>query len=331
MVGNGSPKDKREAPMAEPSTEYSPPRIEAPYATYSPLQLQSLGENGQNTSPYFLANTYNSPTPTPSNLGSDLSGYDVQTLQKLEQCGNEIGSDLSQSVSGDNGAYKFGNQHNAANIYGIPAPKLSAFNRLTSGSESFEFLEPQQRDPYYGNAASASPNRFFEYLNGRKLPTLGSNIPANYATGAKDLGQHTQPFYDIKDAPAASLRNSKPVASTSENLLGKPASYIGEQYSHSSFRPSYFLGSSFVSSKSDYQPTATSVGTGNQHLTSSSQYSPLQTRLYRPPVTAKLTPNLQLPNHAMKPIITQYGVPYNIFYAQNEPRAKAFKLPFSNS
>lgn len=325
MIENGSPKSKREAPMAEPSTEYLPPRIEAPYATYSPVQ--SLGENGQNTSPYYLANTYNSPLPTSLNFGSDLNNYGVETLQSLKQRGIEIGNDLSQSVSGHNDAYAYSNLHNAANIYENSALRLSPFNRL-SGSESFDFVGPQQTDPYYGNAASASPNRFVEYINGPKQSALDSSSPLNYANGVKGLGYYTQPV--VSDAHAAPLKNSKPVALISSNLLRKPSSF-GEQDSQSSFRPSYFLGSSFVSSTNDYQPLLTSLGTGNQHLTSSNPYSSTETRVYLPPVTTKLTPNHQLSNYAMKPISTSYGVPDNIFYARNEPRAKVFKLPFRHS
>lgn len=43
---------KREAPMAEPSTEYLPPRLEAPYATYQPI----LAGNPHQTS--FYQNAY---------------------------------------------------------------------------------------------------------------------------------------------------------------------------------------------------------------------------------------------------------------------------------
>lgn len=319
MIGRDSPKGKREAPMAEPSTEYLPPRIEAPYATYSPVQFQSLGENGQNTSPYYLANTYNSPAPTSLDFGSDFNNYGAEALQSLEQRGNEIGSELSQSVSGPNAAYAYGNLHNAANIYGNSSPHLSTFNRLSS-TETFDSVRPQQTDPYYGNAASASPNRFVEYINGPKQSVLGSSTsPPNYATGVKGLGYYTQPPFDAHESP---LRNSKPVALTSANLLRKPSSSsIGEQDSQSSFRPSYFLGSSFVSTTSDYQPSLTSLGTGNQHLTSSTQYSPTQTRVYLPPVTRKFVPNHQLSNYATKPISTSYGIPDNIFYTRNDPRA----------
>lgn len=331
VIGKGSLKGKREAPMAEPSTEYLPPRIEAPYATYSPVHLQSLGENGQNTSPYYLPNTYNSPAATSLNFVSDFNNYGVEALQNLEQRGNEIGSDMSQSVSGPSSAYAYGNLHNVANIYGNSAPHLSAFNRL-SGSET-DFVGPRQRDPYYGNAASASPNRFVEYnsvINGPKQSVSGSSTsPPNYATGVKGLGYYTQPVSDAHESP---LRNSKPVALTSANLSRKPSSsFIGEQDSQSSFRPSYFLGSSFVSSTSNYQPSLTSLGTGNQHLTSSTQYSPTQTRVYLPPVTTKLVPNHQLSNYATKPISTSYGIPDNIFYNRNDPRAKVFQLPFSHS
>lgn len=327
MIEKGPSKGKREAPMAEPSTEYLPPRIEAPYATYSPVQLQSLGENGQNTSPYYLPNAYNSPTPTSLNFGSNFNNYGVESLQSFEQRGNEIGSDFSQSVSENNGAYAYGNLHNAADIYGNSGLHLSEFNRL-SGYNSFDFEGSQQRNPYYGNAVSASPNRFVEYIKGPKQSTVGSSSPPNYATGVKGLGYYTQPVSDVDAAP---LRNSKPVALTSPNLLRKPSSFIGEQDSQSTFRPSYFLGSSFVSTTSDYQPSLTSLGTVNQHLTSSSQNSPTETRVYLPPVTTKFSPNHQLSHYASKPISTSYGIPDNIFYTRNEPRAKVFKLPFTHS
>lgn len=326
MVGKASPKGKREAPMAEPSTEYLPPRIEAPYATYSPIQLQKLGENGQNTSTYYLANTYDSPTPTSLNFGSDFNNYGFETLQSLEQRGNEIGSDLSQSVSGHSSTYADGSLHNAANLYGNSATHLSAFNRL-SNSESFDYVRPQQKDPYYGNAASASPNRFVEYITGQKQSTLGSSSPPNYATGVKGLGYYTQPVSDEHIAP---LRNSKPVALTPTNILRKPPFFTGEQDGQSSFRPSYFLGSSFVLPTSEYQASLTSLGTGNQHLTSSSQYSPMQTRVYLPPVTRNFLPNHQLTNYAKKPISLSYGIRDNDFYFRNEPKATVLKLPFSH-
>lgn len=331
-------KGKREAPMAEPSTEYLPPRIEAPYATYSPVQLQSLGEGAQQPPSFYFSNSYNSPTNAAANFGPNINHY---ALPPLEHSGNDIGNGLSQSVSSFNDAYNYGGLNNAANIYGNAATHLSRFNRLnepdlygnsnTNGYSDFK-SDSKNNSPYYGNVPYSSPNGFnIGFSNGPISSALTSSNPPSYAVGVKGLGHYTQPV-PVSNLHTNPLKNSRPVALTAANALRKPPSFIGEANSQSSFRPSFFLGSSYVSSTSDYsQPSLTSLGTTNQYIPPSNQFIATQTRNYLSPVMSAFTNNNQLPiNYATKPPGTSYGIPDAFVYARNEPKATVYRLPFAH-
>lgn len=339
-------KGKREAPMAEPSTEYLPPRLEAPYATYSPVQLQSLGESAQHQNAYYLSNPFVPPTAAVPSFGADYSNYGVDTLPSLEHNGNDIGNSLSQSVSNFNDVYDYGRLNNAGSIYGNSPAHLSTFNRLSqadfygnslnnrypglkSGSNQFSQPGSQFGDSYYGNAAFATPNGFNGgYSNDPTSSALTSNGPPSYAAGVKGLGHYTQPV-PVSQLHTNPLKNSRPIALTSANLARKPSPF-GDSNSQGSFRPSYFLGSSYVTSTSDYnQPSLTSLGTGNQYIPPSNQYLPSQSREYLPPATAGFTNNHQLPlNYATKPPGTSYGIPETLVYTRNEGKASVYRIPF---
>lgn len=83
-------KEKREAPMAEPSTDYTPPRLEAPYATYSPLLAN---ENAPQAS-YYQSSPFNQGPTTPSaDVPYEYSRYTgVIPLPPVD--GNDLGNGL---------------------------------------------------------------------------------------------------------------------------------------------------------------------------------------------------------------------------------------------
>lgn len=101
---NGA-KGKREAPMAEPSTDYLPPRLEAPYATYQPITVGATipqTQYYQQQSPYSQQSAGASGSSGPIGPISpvsqvpvyDYGRYGVVPLQNLDN--NDISNDLSQ-------------------------------------------------------------------------------------------------------------------------------------------------------------------------------------------------------------------------------------------
>lgn len=355
-------KGKREAPMAEPSPEFLPPRLEAPYATYSPVQLQSLGESGQQQSSFYHSNAYNTPIGGAPSYGSEFGNYGGdESLSALEQIGNDIGNEngngngLGQTVSNFNDAYNYGHLNNAANAYGNSASHLSTFNRLSQSNNIYnsnnenpnhnrfsgfknrpqnQFTPTSSRynDPYYGNAAFVNPNEF----NGRfpSNPThssLISNGPPSYAAGVKGLGHFTHPTSSLHTHP---LKNSRPIALTSANLR-KPSSFGSDANGQNSFRPSYFLGSSFEPSNdfNQPQPQLTSLGTGNQYHSPQAQYLTSQPQEFnlQQDISNFGAKYQTSASFITKPQATAYGVPETYIYTRNEPRASVFRVPFGRS
>lgn len=148
-------KGKREAPMAEPSTEYLPPRLEAPYATFQPL---TVNHGGAPQPSYFQQSAFNQqspfndppsfneqspfnqppsgqpvgppvgpPAPAPAYEYSRFAG--VIPLQGIDN--NELGNGINQepynnnpgppyfnNVYGVSGAYTEGNSYGGVNSYG---------------------------------------------------------------------------------------------------------------------------------------------------------------------------------------------------------------------
>lgn len=131
MSDDNVAKGKREAPMAEPSTEYLPPRLEAPYATYQPIlaggtvpQTVFYQQNPYNQqSPFSQQNPYNqqnsfnqvSSTAAPAYEYNRYAG--VIPLQTVDN--NDLGNGLHpgppyNSNAGLNSGY--GNRNTNANF-----------------------------------------------------------------------------------------------------------------------------------------------------------------------------------------------------------------------
>lgn len=143
---NNGGKGKREAPMAEPSTDYTPPRLEAPYATYSPLiasanapqasYYQSPPFNQGATAPAapYEYNRYTGVIPLPAD-GNDLgNGIKPYGLSPTPFNGGRNAFGNNNGFNGNNG---FGNNnnngYNAGN--GFNGANYGAFNKFGQNSQ----------------------------------------------------------------------------------------------------------------------------------------------------------------------------------------------------
>lgn len=154
-------KGKREAPMAEPSTDYTPPRLEAPYATYSPLLA-----NGNSPQSYYQSSSFSQQGPTTPAVPYEYNRYTgVIPLPSVD--GNDLGNGL-----------KPGPPYN--DVYGLQPP---AFNGNLPGRNAFN-----QNNGYGGfgnnngyNAANVGPgyDAFNKYNN--------QNAPGQHATSYAQL------------------------------------------------------------------------------------------------------------------------------------------------
>lgn len=110
-------KGKREAPMAEPSTEYLPPRLEAPYATYQPI----LAGSNSAQQGFYQQSPFNqiaaTPAPAPAYEYSRYAG--VLPLQTVDN--NDLGNGLHPGPPysgrfGSNGGYANANANANGNF-----------------------------------------------------------------------------------------------------------------------------------------------------------------------------------------------------------------------
>lgn len=270
-------KGKREAPMAEPSTEYLPPRLEAPYATYQPIVV---GASAQHTS------FYQSPTPAPA-PAYEYSRYtgvlplhtvDTNELGNGQYPGPPYGSQHLNGGFGNNnnnnnnirgggssaygGFIKYG--QNAQANYASNYAQSNGFGQSLSVYNANEYdNNAPQLDQYstikensFGNPNSGFDNSFYgnpSFNTENKYPSsaaLQSNEPV-YAAGIKGLRHYTQsgPVTNLNTQP---LKNSRPVALQPAHLARKPPSFLSSEPRNPNFRPSFLLGSSVLSSTPDY-------------------------------------------------------------------------------
>lgn len=293
---------KREAPMAEPSVEYLPPRLEAPYATYQPILA---GGSVPHTSFYQSptpSSFYQSPTPSSfyqSSAPSSAPAYEynrftgVQSLSPVES--NDLGNgqhpgppynnnqysnggfsnNNNNNVRGGNSAYggftKYGqnSQANFATNYALGNGFGQSLNVYENNAPNFDQYSTLKENSF-GNPGSGFDNSFYgnpSFSTENKYPTsaaLVSNEPA-YAAGVKGLRHYTQSA-PVSNLNTQTFKNSRPTALQPAHLARKPPSFLSEAR-NPNFRPSFLLGSSVLSSTPDYnQPTLTSLGTSNQYL-----------------------------------------------------------------
>lgn len=93
--------EKREAPMAEPSTDYTPPRLEAPYATYSPL----LANENAPQAAYYQSTTFNNGPTTPSDSPAYEYNRYVGVIPLPPVDGNDLGNGLKPGPPYNNAPY----------------------------------------------------------------------------------------------------------------------------------------------------------------------------------------------------------------------------------
>lgn len=307
---NVNNKGKREAPMAEPSTEYVPPRIEAPYATFSPLQ--SLGENIPQAS-YFLSNSYGIPS--------------AQTPYFDRNPANEPnGNDLGQGLNPPPQPYN--------NIYDGPIPQYANVIPLeTAGSnsasynnypnnypnyEGFPVFKNEPNQKFAQSSATFFGNPSFGVSNGSpSTAALVSNQPS-YATTTKGLGYYASPQNLESKYYSQGIKNNRPVALQPAHLQRKQPSFLTDNQHQNSFRPSFFLGSSTLTSTSEYnsrsnnnnQPSLTSLGTTNQYISPIQSSQPYQYTSTQPKV--------------LFPPSTSYGFPDTIVYSRDNTNSPIY-------
>ncbi|XP_031635876.1 beclin-1-like protein A [Contarinia nasturtii] len=171
-------KGKREAPMAEPSQEYLPPRLEAPYATFQPIVVPQHS--------YFRSTSFNQPQTgalqapvAPAYEYNRFAG--VIPLQTVEN--NDLVDNQGQSYNNNQGSSYNNNQGpsfiNQGSVFNNQVPSYNNnpgppyYNNIYGVSGAYT------EGSSYGGANSYGS--FIKYGQ-------GSNIPTHYGS-SNGLGQ----------------------------------------------------------------------------------------------------------------------------------------------
>lgn len=194
LSDNNVAKTKREAPMAEPSTEYLPPRLEAPYATYQPIlagnpsQTSFYQQNAYNQpsaynqpNSFDQPNAYNQRAPAPAPVSTPSTPYEynrytgVLPLSSVEN--NDLGNGLNPGPPYSNGYNELsagysqgggynGGGYNGANSYGNYARQNALFNgasqRTQINSNQVNSLG-QSLNVYGGTGYTSNAGNFDQY------------------------------------------------------------------------------------------------------------------------------------------------------------------------
>lgn len=328
-------KGKREAPMAEPSTEYLPPRLEAPYATFQPI---TVGNNGPQTS-YFRQPAFTnqqtpfsqqpsfggqspfnepltgSPAPAPAYEYSRFAG--VLPLQTVDN--NDLGNGINQepynnnpgppyynNIYGVSGAYTEGNSYGGANSYGSFIKYGEGNIRTNYGSYNGA---GQSLNVYSGNQFGNNGGSYDQYstIKNSHFGNSGANFDQNSFIGNQAnkypssalLRSNQQPSYA---AGVKGLRHytSQPVSSLNTSPL-KNSRPIALQPAHQQRKPPTFLQDT---KNPNFRP---SFLLGSQVLSSTPDYN--QPTLNSLGTTNQYIPPTQsIPEHLIaQPIPQQYG------------------------
>lgn len=343
-------KGKREAPMAEPSTDYTPPRLEAPYATYSPItggnvpqpiyyqQSRTPFNQGPSAPPYEY-NRYTGVIPLPTvdnnDLGNGLNPGPPYNPNGNYNGGNGYGGTAPNSY----GNFPKYNQNQPINyptsyaqLNGL-GPSLTVYGAGAGGNVYDNNAGNNNqyaggRSPFSNAANSGNyENSFYgnpSFGGGDKYPTTGALVSNEPSYASRGLRHYSQPPLNTQ-----TLKNSRPIALTPPHLTRKQPSFLTDQR-NPNFRPSFLLGSSVVSSTPDYN-----IGQGGATLTSlgetSNQYifpnQGIQEQYAAPPSIGSLplaqpnyenNNNYQSPdNFGQNPPSTSYGLPETIIYTKS--------------
>lgn len=242
-------KEKREAPMAEPSTDYTPPRLEAPYATYSPLVAN---ENAPRAA-YYQATTFNGGPTTPSAAPAYEYNRYVGVIPLPPGDGNELGNGLKPGppynnapygltppgFNGDAGRNLYDNNNNNNNGYGRSNNHNNNGNGFNGQYDTFAKYGGQNSQGQYATS--------YAQLNGLgpSLTVYGENGQGN--KNNNNPGSYTgQTSLDIK-----SPYNSPSPFSNSPNSYNSPGSFNNPSPFNGASGPSNFDGSFYGNPLSD--------------------------------------------------------------------------------
>lgn len=274
-------KGKREAPMAEPSTEYLPPRLEAPYATYQPILAGSSATHGN----FYQQNSFNQPQNGPSAQPYEYNRYTgVQPLHNIDS--NDLGNGLhpgppyNHQLSGG-----FNGNNGAPNSYG-------QFNKF-QGSNS------QENAPTYG-----SYNGY-----GQSLTVYGGNGGNGFSN------QNNGGEYEYSTIKASHFGNGgsnyensfygsqQPINSGNPSFNSGGPSFASGNSAFNSGGPSFTSGNSGFNSESNKYPSSAPLVSnppayangvkGLGHYTQTSPISNLNTQTLKNSRPLALTPSHQ--------------------------------------
>lgn len=242
--------------MAEPSTDYIPPRLEAPYATFAPIQLPA-GENIPQAS-IFVANAYGIPM--------DQSPY----LDRIPAVPAVPGADANANDL-DTALIPPPQPYN--NLYDGPIPKYQSVLPLDNANGN---------QPAFGNYPN-TPN----YPNVNNYPN--GNYPiGNFPNGNYPNGNYPSGNYPNVNYPSANSVNSVNSANTNVPSSSFPSSnHPSSNFPSSSSPSSNYPSSNFPSSNypssnypSSNYPTSLGTSSANQ---AANQFAPQSaTSFYRP-------------------------------------------------
>lgn len=242
---------KKEAPMAEPSQDYLPPRIDAPYATFTPLiKTQNFAASDSNPN-YFLPKQYDYPstTPTPSFAPTEptySSGLNYRNSEQLVApiTGNEIGHGFPQptaSFSSFRGA-------SSPTVYRTEVDHPGNFGKYGNfggdtgslGGNSFGFSSGS-----FPNRLNHGSNLFpttvtYRYAGQNAYPSFGGsgNVFGSSLNGGSSFGYPNGFGNSFANAPtSAALTANKPAFPTVTKGLGHYASLGSQSLSSLNHQP----------------------------------------------------------------------------------------------
>lgn len=285
-------KGKREASIAEPSTGYLPPRLEAPYATYQPI---TVGGNAP-TAQYFQSTPFNqhpsaAPAASPAYEYNRNSGFiPLQTVEN-NNLGNEIYSRTSYNINpgpsydnniyGVSGAYTESNSYGGVNSYGsfvkygqdnVPVnygPSNGQSLKTYNGGNGFEnnagHFEQYStiKNSHFDNDVSNVDSSFYrnqagsgEGVHESKYPTSAALLsnPPSYASGVKGLGHYKQsiPVSNLNTHTETQAVRNSRPVAITSAHLTRKQPSFLSEPKNSNFRPSFLLGSQVLPSTSVY-------------------------------------------------------------------------------
>lgn len=180
-------KEKREAPMAEPSQEYLPPRLEAPYATFQPIINHVPQSSYLQASPFNQHQSGNVHQPaTPAYEYNRFAGViPLQTVDNNELVDNQGSSYNNQGLSynNNNQGPSFINQGSAYNN------QAQSYNNNPG---------PPYLNNIYGVSGAYTEGKSYGGFNsyGSFIKYgQGSNIPTHYGS-SNGLGQSLDVYSD---------------------------------------------------------------------------------------------------------------------------------------